>query len=226
MKIVCYNIAKCSQDKVNHVLCMGADLYILPECANESLIQLPAGYNMLWTGDDDIPQKGLGVIWKETLSVQMAKEYRKIKHHLPLVVDDGRCQRFILACWPTVWQESKTYPQLLLEALHEYSQYFDKLPSLAIGDFNCYIGQSGVRKETGTFEDCIKEFESHCMQSAYHTRHNEEFGKEHEATFFWRYNEHSPYFLDYTFSNVAIQSYEIGQWEKEISDHRPQIVEL
>ena len=64
------------------------------------------------------------------------------------------------------------------------------------------------------------------MKSAYHTNNNEEFGKEHEATFFWRYNEHSPYFLDYAFSNVDIHSYEIGQWEKEISDHRPQIIEL
>ena len=142
------------------------------------------------------------------------------------MVDNDGCSKFILACWPTVWQESKTYPQLLLEALHEYSQYFDKLPSLAIGDFNCYVGQSGVKKKTGTFEDCIKEFEAHGMKSVYHTHNKEEFGKEHEATFFWRYNEHSPYFLDYAFSNVDIHSYEIGQWEKEISDHRPQIIEI
>ena len=226
MKIVCYNIAKCSQDKIHHVLCMGADLYILPECADAKNIVQPNGYAMLWTGDEDIPQKGLGVVWKKTLSVRIVKEYKKIKHHLPLVVDDGERQIFILACWPTVWHEAKTYPQLLLETLREYEAYLDKLPSLAIGDFNCYIGQGGVRKKTGTFEDCIKEFESHGMKSAYHTRNNEEFGKEHEATFFWRYNELSPYFLDYAFSNVAIQSYEIGQWEKEISDHRPQIVEL
>lgn len=226
MKMVCYNIAKCSQDKINHVLCMGADLYILPECADTNNISLPTGYGMLWTGDDDLPQKGLGVIWKEPLAVQTVKEYRKIKHHLPLIVDDGGCQRFILACWPTVWKEAKTYPQLLLEILREYSSYLDKLPSLAIGDFNCYIGQRGVRKKTGTFEDCIRNFESHGMKSAYHTRSNEEFGKEHEATFFWRYDEHSPYFLDYTFSNAAIQSYEVGQWEKAISDYRPQIMEL
>ena len=77
------------------------------------------------------------------------------------------------------------------------------MPSLAVGDFNCYIGQSGVKKKTGTFEDCIKEFEAHGMKSAYHTNNNEEFGKEHEATFFWRYNEHSPYFLDYAFSNIV-----------------------
>lgn len=141
-------------------------------------------------------------------------------------MEDGGCSIFILACWSTVWQESKTYPQLLLEALHEYSSYLDKFPSLAIGDFNCYVGQSGVKKKTGTFEDCIKEFENHGMKSAYHTLNKEEFGKEHMATFYWRYNEDSPYFLDYAFSNVDIQFYDIGLWEKEISDHRPQILEL
>ena len=167
MKIVSYNIAKCVQTKIDHVLRMNADLYILPECADSKSIVLPKGYTMFWTGDDDIPQKGLGVIWKDELSVHIINGHRKIKHHLPLIVDNDGYSKFILACWPTAWQESKTYPQLLLEALHEYSQYFDKLPSLAIGDFNCYVGQSGVKKKTGTFEDCIKEFEAHGMKSVY-----------------------------------------------------------
>lgn len=34
---------------------------------NKSLQVLPKGYTMFWTGDDDIPQKGLGVIWKDEL---------------------------------------------------------------------------------------------------------------------------------------------------------------
>ena len=48
---------------------MGADLYILPECACREQVSMPDGYDMLWTGDDDIPYKGLGVIWKNHLSV-------------------------------------------------------------------------------------------------------------------------------------------------------------
>lgn len=116
MKIVSYNIAKCVQAKIDHVLRRNADLYILPECADHKSIVLPKGYTMFWIGDDDIPQKGLGVIWKDELSVHIVNGHRKIKHHLPLMVDNDGCSKFILACWPTVWQESKTYPQLLLEA--------------------------------------------------------------------------------------------------------------
>lgn len=205
---------------------MGADLYILPECANAKSIVLPKEYSMLWAGDDDSPQKGLGVIWKKSLSVHIVKEYTKIKHCLPLIVDCDGVKKFILACWPTVWKETKTYPQLLLEALHEYGSYFDRFPALAIGDFNCYVGQSGVKRMTGTFEDCIKTFAAYGMKSAYHEQSGDEFGKESEATFFWRYNENSPYFLDYTFSNIAIRSYVLGQWDKKISDHRSQVVEL
>ena len=59
MKIVSYNIAKCVQTKIDHVLRMNADLYILPECADHKSIVLPKGYTMFWIGDDEIPQKGL-----------------------------------------------------------------------------------------------------------------------------------------------------------------------
>lgn len=226
MKIVSYNIAKCVQAKIDHVLRMNADVYILPECANKSSIQLPAGYDMLWTGDEDIPYKGLGVIWKKEFSIHVVEDFVRIKHHLPLIVDCGDSRIFILACWPTVWKENKTYPQLLLEALHKYGSYLDGGPALAIGDFNCYIGQSNVRKSTGTFEDCIKELQLHGMKSIYHEQNAEELGKESDATFFWRYNEQNPYFLDYAFCNVKPKSFVIGKWERDVSDHRPLIVEL
>lgn len=55
MKIVSYNIAKCVQTKIDHVLRMNADLYILPECADHKSIVLPKGYTMFWIGDDEIP---------------------------------------------------------------------------------------------------------------------------------------------------------------------------
>ena len=227
MKIVSYNIAKCTQSKIDHVLGMGADLYILPECACREQVSMPDGYDMLWTGDDDIPYKGLGVIWKNHLSVNIVKNYRKIRHHLPLLVNGAGFPKFILACWPTISKEErKTYPQLLLEALKEYSFYLDRLPAIALGDFNCFIGQKGVSKATGTFEDCIACFDSHGLYSMYHVQTKEEFGQESEATFFWRFKEKSPFFIDYAFSSIDPKYFEIGKWEPEISDHRPLIIEI
>lgn len=226
MKIVSYNTYKCTQAKIDHILAMDADLYILPECFSKDHVVLPEGYDILWCGDEDLTEKGLGVIWKKHLNVHVIPEYKKIKHMLPIIVNGAGFPKFILASWPTVWKEKKTYPQLLLEALKEYSFYLDRFPSVVVGDFNCYIGQSGVRKSTGTFEDCIIEMEAHGLRSLYHEQTNEKFGEEKTPTFFWQFNQEKPYFLDYAFCTMKPISFKIGDWEREISDHRPLIIEL
>ena len=226
MKVISYNTYHCTQAKIEHILGMEADLFILPECSSREHVSIPAGYDMAWCGDDDLPEKGLGVVWKRHLSVHIVQEYRKIKHFMPLMVDGAGLQKFVLASWPTVWKENKTYPQLLLEALKEYSFYLDRFPSIVVGDFNCYVGQSGVKKSTGTFEDSIVLMEKHGLRSMYHELTGESFGKESTATFYWHFNQEKPLFLDYAFSSLKPKTFVIGEWEREISDHRPLIIEL
>lgn len=160
------------------------------------------------------------------MDVHVIPEYKKIKHILPIIVNGAGFPKFILASWPTIWKEKKTYPQLLLEALKEYSFYLDRFPSMVVGDFNCYVGQSGVRKSTGTFENCIAEMKAHGLRSLYHEQTNEKFGEEKTPTFFWQFNQEKPFFLDYAFCTMKPISFKIGDWEREISDHRPLIIEL
>lgn len=119
MKIISYNIARCTQAKIDKLLAMDADLYIVPECANDKVIHIPDGYGFLWTGDEDCPSKGLGVIWKQTLSCQLIDHFAKVPHHIPLLFDVNGTSIFVLACWPTVRNTNKSYPQLLLEALNQ-----------------------------------------------------------------------------------------------------------
>jgi hypothetical protein len=226
MKVISYNTHTCTQAKIDHILAMGADLFILPECSSREHVSIPAGYDMLWCGDDDLKEKGLGVVLKKHLSVRIIPEYKKIKHILPLMVDSAGFPKFVLASWPTVWMEKKTYPQLLLEALKEYSFYLVRFPSMVVGDFNCFVGQSGVSKTTGTFEDCIAEMEKHGLRSIYHEQTGESFGKETTATFYWHFNPEKPFFLDYAFSCIKPSSFAVGEWEREISDHRPLIIDL
>ena len=226
MKVISYNTHKCTQAKIDHILAMGADLFILPECSSREHISVPVGCEMLWCGDDDLTEKGLGVVWKKHLSVRIIPEYKKIKHIMPLMVDGAGFPKFVLASWPTVWKEKKTYPQLLLEALKEYSFYLDRFPSMVVGDFNCFFGQSGVSKSTGTFEDCIAEMERHGLRSMYHEQTGESFGKETAATFYWHFNQEKPFFLDYAFCCIKPRSFAVGEWEREISDHCPLIIDL
>ena len=226
MKVISYNTDRCTQAKIDHILAMEADLFILPECSSREHLSIPAGYDMLWCGDDDLTEKGLGVVWRNHLSVRIIPEYKKIKHIIPLMVEGASFPIFVLATWPTIWKEKRTYPQLLLEALKEYSSYLDRFPSIVVGDFNCFVGQSGVSKSTGTFEDCIVEMEKHGLRSLYHEQTGEPFGKETTATFYWHFNQEHPFFLDYAFSGIKPRTFEIGEWKREVSDHRPLMIEL
>ena len=64
MKILSYNINQCSQEKLNAVINMGADIMLLFECANKPLISIPDDYEMLWSGEDNLPNKGMAIICK------------------------------------------------------------------------------------------------------------------------------------------------------------------
>ena len=207
MKILSYNINKCTQEKIDKVFAMNADIMVLPECARYDEIKLPQDYSMEWIGDNAVSWKGLGVIWKTQHEVVIAPWYNcEHKYILPLIVD----RRFLLfATWPTkVLNGKQSYPQILLDALKEYQQYIQSYPTLMCGDFNCYTGQSGVSKATGTFEQCIEFLESNNMLGILLTVLRE------------------PFFIDFAFANIQIFAYELGKWDKEMSDHCPQMIVL
>lgn len=46
------------------------------------------------------------------------------------------------------------------------------------------------------------------------------------TTYYHRFSENSPFFLDYTFSNMVIKSYSLCEWNKEVSDHVAQMIEV
>lgn len=225
MRILSYNISKCTQTKIDHVLSMGADIMVLPECARNDTIRLPQNYAMEWTGDDSAAWKGLGVIWNVRHEVAVAPWYNsEHKYILPLIVD----RRFLLfaTCPTKVTGGKQSYPQILLDALKDYEQHIRHNPTLICGDFNCYIGQAGASKSTGTFEECIDFLKKHHIHSLYHERTGEEFGKESKATYYHQFKENMPFFIDYAFTNIQTFAFEIGKWNKSESDHCPLMIEL
>lgn len=226
MKILSYNINRSNQTKVDKVLAMDADIMVLPECAVQSQIQLPQGYEMTWMGLASICDwKGLGVIWKDNIKISVAPWFNEEhKYILPLLVNDDL---LLIAAWPTIITGiKKTYPQILLETLKEYESHIRKYPTLICGDYNCFTNQSGVSKKTGTFEQCIDYMDSLGLHSLYHTLTGEMYGKETKATYFHQFKEDMPFFIDYVFTNMNVLSYELCSWDKELSDHCPQMIEL
>ena len=222
MKILAYNINRFTQDKIDRVLQRNADIYILPEIACPSMIQLPEKYKMEWTGDYDF--KGLGILWKSDLEAIVPQWFNPIhKYFLPLIVEG----KLIMAAWPTRTASNapKNYPQIALEALLYYAPCLKEYPSIISGDMNCYKGQAGETKQFN-IEAIFEFFEGRGYVSVYHHQTGEAIGNESVATYYHRFNEKSPFFLDYTFSNIPIKSYTLCEWDKETSDHVAQAITI
>ena len=64
------------------------------------------------------------------------------------------------------------------------------------------------------------------FKSAYHQKTGELLGKESRATYHHLFKEESKFFLDYAFSNVPIKDFRLFEWNKEISDHVGQLIEI
>ena len=222
MKILAYNINLSSQEKIEKVLGYGAEVCILPEVACPSRVKLPEEYRMEWMGDFDY--KGLGIIWKSSLNAEIPGWFNpKHQYFLPLLIEG----KLIMAAWPTTTEQNKPmkYPQIALMALQEYASYFKEYPTIISGDMNCYKGQSGQTKQFSI--QAIFDFLSEMgIVSAYHDQTGEELGKESSATYYHQFKENLPFFIDYTFFNLPLKSYKLGEWDKSISDHVPQFIEI
>lgn len=222
MRILSYNINCFSQEKLEKVLRFDADVYILPELANQSIVHLPTGYNMEWMGDLDF--KGLGVIWKSGMKVEIP-QWLNPRHEylLPLVIDG----MLIIAAWPTKTERNKpkSYPQIAMEALCEYVPYFKQYPVIISGDMNCYKGQSGETKQF-CIESIVDFLSSHGFVSVYHKQTGEAIGKESTATYYHQFKANLPFFLDYTFANIPVKDYRLMKWDAEVSDHLAQYFEI
>lgn len=222
MKILAYNINKSTQEKIETVLAYDADLFILPEVACPSKVALPEGYRMEWTGD--FPNKGLGVIWKPSLKVEVPNWFNPaLQYFLPLLIDG----QLIIAAWPTTTEQNKPmkYPQIALSAIQEYAPYIKAHPTMITGDLNCYKGQSGETKQY-SIQAIFDTLADMGLKSAYHQQKGEALGKETVPTYYHLFKRSQPFFIDYTFSSIPLKSYSLGEWDRNLSDHVPQFMEI
>ena len=222
MKILTYNINKSTQEKIESVLAYDADLFILPEVACPSRVALPEGYRMEWTGD--LPNKGLGVIWKPSLKVEVPSWFNPaLQYFLPLLIDG----QLIIAAWPTTTEQNKPmrYPQIALSAIQQYAPYIKAYPTIITGDMNCYKGQSGETKQY-SIQAIFDTLADMGLTSAYHQMKGEALGKESVPTYYHLFKETQQFFIDYTFSGIPLKSYSLGKWNKDLSDHVSQFIEI
>lgn len=217
MKIISYNIHHCSQSKVDKLLSLGADLYIVPELSDIDHVTLPSSYSMFWIGDNSNKKKGLGVIYNTIYNCKIADWYNSVHEYiLPFWCDDI----LILAIWPTKTKKNKekSYPQITIDAIEDYVKHFKNNKVFICGDFNCYVGQSGENSKY-SIAKVFELLNIHNLKSLYHTTTKEKLGEELIPTFYYRFNKCSPFFIDYAFSNFEVKSFEILKWDRAMSDH-------
>ena len=222
MKLLSYNIHHSSQDKLNKVLRYDADVYILPELANPSRLNIPQGYEARWIGD--IAHKGLGVLWKSALKGETPEWLNPAHNYFLPVLIDGK---LIVAAWPTTTKANapKGYPQIVMEALQEYAPYLRQYPCVISGDMNCYKGQSKETKEFG-IESVFTFLRELGFVSVYHQETKEFLGAESAVTYYHHFKSNSKFFLDYTFTNIPYCWYQLEPWDLELSDHVAQYMEF
>lgn len=221
MRIISYNIHACTQQKVDLLFSIEADVYVVPEIACPTEIALPVGFDMKWNGN--YITKGLGVIWKTGLGYIPDWYEPNLNYAIPLVAGDF----LVLGFWPTKIQKNEMYTKIARSMLEYYSNYIKKYKTIITGDFNLYHKLSRVNKVADILS--INEFlNSLGLSSVYHAKTGESFGAESQATYFHQFKKESPFFLDYTYSNfpIPLEAYRLLDWEKKFSDHVGQVIEI
>lgn len=59
-----------------------------------------------------------------------------------------------------------------------------------------------------------------------HHKTGEALGKESMTTYHHLFKEESRFFLDYAFTNNPIKDFQLFEWDREISDHVGQLIEI
>lgn len=224
MKIVSYNINACTQDKVDFLLSLEADVYVVPEIACQDKINLStkSEYQMEW--NSDYPTKGLGIIWRKGKGEVASFYNNKLTYAIPIIYEGV----FILGFWPTkLKDEKKTYTQIAKEIICYYSQYFkDYSQCIITGDFNLYHKENAPNKAADILE-IDKILQDNVFYSVYHERANEKPGYETRNTFYMHFKHDNPFFLDYTYSKLPVKNYYFIENPKEkFSDHIGQVIEI
>lgn len=202
---------------------MDADVCLVPEMSSPEMLSIPCEYETVWVGD--FKEKGLGIIYDKKLSCNVLPIKIEQKFVIPLIVEN----KLVVAFWPTKIGETKniSYPKIAHLVLEQLEGYFDKMPTLIAGDFNCYKGQSGETKKysIGAIDSYLQQ---HGLYSLYHKMSGESIGEESTCTYHHLFKKEKgmEFFLDYAYTNMEVSGFHIDPWEPEVSDHCAQTIIL
>ncbi len=230
MKIVTWNCNGALRKKIERLLKLEADIYIIQECedpekTNDSNYRNWAD-NFFWAGDNK--NKGLGIFAKPSIGIQNLNwETNGLKYFISCRVNNDFN---LIATWchgansPTFGYIGQLWKYLQLNKFK-----FGK--SIIAGDFNSNVIWDKWDR-WWNHSDVVRELGELKIESFYHKFFLEDQGKESKSTFYLQKNIKKPYHIDYIFGSTSftnsIKSLAVGETSKwlELSDHMPVILNL
>lgn len=232
MKIITWNCNGAFRKKFEHILGLGADIFVIQECEDPS--RTVGDYNnwaqnYIWIGANK--HKGLGIFANNNDIMLQKLEFHDdgLQLFLPCRINDAMN---LIAVW-TKQTKSRDYRYIgqFWRYLQLHKAEIACEPTLICGDFNSNVCWDKYHRGW-SHSDVVRELEEIGVVSLYHELSHENQGRETTPTFYLQRNLEKPYHIDYAFVSKHLigldASIEIGKQEKWLShsDHMPLILTL
>jgi endonuclease/exonuclease/phosphatase family metal-dependent hydrolase len=135
----------------------------------------------------------------------------------------------VLAVWA---QREPSYSEALRRGVHVYRDLLRAGPVVLAGDLNSSVAWDARHGRTDHLAWEAELRDEFGLVSAYHAVTGERPGAETRPTHYWRWQESSPYHIDFCYVPQAwvlgLQSVSVGSFADwaDASDHRPLIVDV
>ena len=230
MKIVSWNCNGGLRNKLQQLLSLKADVYIIQECedpANSKDLSYKSWANgSLWVGGNK--NKGLGVFSSGAHLAMLDWDSNGLESFVPFTIDS---KITVLAVW-TRHANSPTFRYIgqLWKYLQVHKKNIKKGNMIICGDFNsnaCW----DVWDRWWNHSDVVRKLSSIGLESVYHHCNGEHQGKESQPTFFMHRKLDRPYHIDYAFASADLfqsSAISVGRAEEwlKFSDHMPVVLDV
>lgn len=224
MRLVTWNCDRGLAEKVDPLLALKADVFVVQECAEETLRHIGGvpGFTSTWVGDN--PVKGLGVFAKTpwTVGEMLASSARfALKARV-----EGPREFTLYALWAC--SETNNYVAQARTVARHIEQNEN---SIFAGDFNSSsVWDSDFSESSHTA--LVQRLATLGLTSAYHAWSKERQGRESIPTLFHRKQAKAPHHVDYIYIPERLvqnlRSVSVGkpaEWLK-LSDHMPLVLDI
>ena len=208
--------------KLSRLQRLEPDLAVLQECARPS----QADTSAVWFGTN--PKQGVGIVARPPFEL-ISEPVRAGTRSMFAAKVLGPVTFTVVAVWA---QPEPTYSEALRRGVATYRDLLVSGPCVLLGDLNSSAAWDHRHGRTDHSELERRLREEFGLMSAYHAATGELSGEESRPTHFWRWDEASPFHLDYCYLPAAwvsgLRSVTVGSYEEwaDASDHRPLLVDV